>query len=407
MKTENFDDAINQKLNSINPQYSDADIDKVHNFVKANTHISFAKSIYTKAAVAILGASVVALTIWNISQINKQQELSETIKSLKNNLEQPIAKTDTIYIKENISSSPTANTIISNADKNIHPKQKIYNTDDKKYTPINKKDVQPIDNKIDPVIEKKEEVAIDNSAKETEKNKPELQEQDNDNIIQPDSSENKADSLKPNIRPKKPISKKYILAGIGGSLEFTNPNKSFNIFGEFVFAKNWSAATGMKMVFLENEHSRDGRDWRDPKGKTFQQAFYQQLPPDSNNIKDINIRNALLLQLPIQVSYRYPISNNFTLLANIATDIEIYSKQKIDYTHRLPGNKEERLSFEVAPRIPNLNNISFSAGIQKQWRNNLGVQFNIYANKQFIPVPYRRDDLSIGARVRLFYAINI
>ncbi|MDZ4759359.1 MAG: hypothetical protein SGJ10_14630 [Bacteroidota bacterium] len=426
MKTDNFDDSIRRKMDSINPQYTDADIDKVNSFVSKNLRVPFAKTLFAKAAVSVIGISIIGLTIWNIIQLNKQEQLTETINNLRiNKQEIPTSKPDTVYIKETIPATSSANINNININKNTEsPKQKYNINDDKGSTPIAKNKVQNsntnqdrnISNPVN-VLPKENKIAFENSIQKKsediilpKENKGTLANNDIKPLESIDSTERIIDSVpQPNVRPKKPSSKKYILAGIGGNMELRKPAKSMNVFVEYVFHKNFSAAAGVKMVFLKDEHFRDGREWRDPQGKSFHQAFRKQLPPDSNNIKDINIHNAILLQLPVQVSYRYSLNNKITLLASLATDVELYSKQKIDFTHRLPGpgNREERLGFEVVPKIPRLNNMSLAVGAQKQIWKNFGVQAYIYVNKQIISVPYRRNDLNFGARLRLFYSFNI
>ncbi len=429
MKTENFDDAINQKLNSINPQYTDADIDKVHKFVKANTHVSLAKTIsrssWTKAAIAILGVSVVALTVWNISQMNKQEELSQTINTLKNNIEQPVTKPDTVYIKENTSSTST-NNIAPNTYKNIPLQNNINNSYNKKYTPINpstalrvtNNNIEKQDKKSSPIIEIKKEnnIAIDNSSKEIEKNIPKndienIPQNSDNSIIHRDTSQNSVDTLQPTIRPEKPKSKQYIMAGAG--LEKGNQPWGINVLGEYVFHKNISVGLGLKWMLPPDERYHDPHDFhdRDPRRRNFQQEFGNHLP-DSNNIKDIHIKSTLL-QIPLQISARIPflksrnsfLKNSMIVLSG-GTDIDIFAKQKIDYRHIGTNNTDEAQKFVTKPPIPYFNNAVVSVGWQYNWKNWV-VQGSICSNKQLITVPNKKDDLIIGLRIRAFYTISI
>lgn len=416
MKTEKFDDAINRKINSINPQYTDADIDKAHNFVKANTRIPFIQSIYGKAAISILGATVVGLTIWNVVQMNKQQELSETIQTLKNNIEQPIAKPDTIYIKENAEASPSSNNIASNFNNTIPPQNNIYNTDDKKSTPINpsttlrvtKNSIDKQDKKSSP--KKENNIAIDNSSKNIDKKiiqkDTELIVKNNEApIVSPDTTKEAADTLQPNIRPKKPASKQYIMVGAG--LEKGNQPWGFNIVGEYVFNKNISLGLGLKTLLSPDEHYHDPHDFhdRDARRRNFQQEYGNRLP-DSNNIQDIHIRSNLW-QIPLQVSYRKHLAKTSRiLLVSVGTDLDILANQKIDYKHIGPSNSQEEVNFKAQPKIPILNNITGSIGVQQNWRK-YSFQLSLYTSKQLITVPFKKEDLIIGVRLRAFYTFSI
>ncbi|MCX6352399.1 MAG: hypothetical protein NTX03_11135 [Bacteroidetes bacterium] len=125
MKTEDFDDAIRRKLEGINPQYSDADIEKVHSYVGSN--LSAPKKFnYLRVGVASVAAiSIAGLLLWNVSQMHEQTAMRKTIDSLKTQV--ALTKTDAeTSHKNNISTNPsTKNNTIANEEITTNSTEKL------------------------------------------------------------------------------------------------------------------------------------------------------------------------------------------------------------------------------------------------------------------------------------------
>src|SRR5580700_10455797 len=108
MKTEEFDDAIKRKLESINPAFNENDIERVHKYTVANRSpfsiLGSSRAFWTLMATGML---VTALVTWKITsnyvqnktalvKIQPAQVVTEPKQDVK-----IITKTDTVYIREN------------------------------------------------------------------------------------------------------------------------------------------------------------------------------------------------------------------------------------------------------------------------------------------------------------------
>jgi hypothetical protein len=86
MKTENFDDAIRRKVESINHIFKEEDIDRVHNYVSTNKMtISFWKTYGFGSVIATSVLMISGLLFWNIKQMQEQKVLINKIETLEKN----------------------------------------------------------------------------------------------------------------------------------------------------------------------------------------------------------------------------------------------------------------------------------------------------------------------------------
>ncbi len=134
MKTEDFDDAIRNKFESVNQKYEEQEIENVYNYVRQNLHLSFWKIYGVKIAYASCAAAISGLIALNILQHRENKILTQTVDSLKNNsaiVETEVipAKPDTVFITKYIYQAiPEKNnsTIVSeNTAKNSENKRLI------------------------------------------------------------------------------------------------------------------------------------------------------------------------------------------------------------------------------------------------------------------------------------------
>ena len=114
MKTEEFDDALRQKIESINPLYEEGDIDKVHNYVTKNRSMYSNNRLRYLIGTSLAGLVIAGLLLWNISQWNEHKDLIQKVETLQKNLAQSeskpaLIKTDTVIIKEYVHGAPLNN----------------------------------------------------------------------------------------------------------------------------------------------------------------------------------------------------------------------------------------------------------------------------------------------------------
>ncbi len=132
MKTENFDDSIRRKIENINPEFGDEDLDKVLNYVNKNNSAFYFRRYSTIALATIAIAVISGLLVWNFKQRDEHERLVQTISKLHSDLSvaetkpQPqLKEKDTVYIKEYITNEVVHQNVISNNSRQTEEKNML------------------------------------------------------------------------------------------------------------------------------------------------------------------------------------------------------------------------------------------------------------------------------------------
>ena len=84
MKTENFDDAIRRKVESINHQFTEKDIERVHNYVNANKGPLWLRGPFRRLLVySFTGLVLTGIITWQLTKIHDREILKQTVETLK------------------------------------------------------------------------------------------------------------------------------------------------------------------------------------------------------------------------------------------------------------------------------------------------------------------------------------
>jgi hypothetical protein len=413
MKTENFDDAFKRKFDSLDETsaYSEAEIDKAQFYVNSRLQ----KSLFGKRAGAILlttftGLLIVSLFGLNLFQQKKQQHLTHTIDSLQNRLAhvRPYVtqyKTDTIYITKYapIVLHPAAG----------HPS----------YTQSKFKDIQQTGNYIKSKGKTSVQLNEDKpgQAKENILNHPFASSQENS--LKPDSTFSKnspeaiitstknTDTLATAAIAEKPtiseIKENKMLSAlknlhyqVGAGAQFSKWQNGFEVVGAVQLSSRWNFSAGLKIVKIKSRHYGDSAMFHD-----FQGGDFNDMPPpyqkDTFAIPNNGIRYTLL-QLPLTLAYSLPIKNNYSLLMGLGTDLDLYASQDFVYDHLKNKRMEDHKDHVARTPVHVINNLTLSAGLQKQWRG-LTFQAGPFISPQLNEVLYKKENLYTGIRFRVLY----
>jgi hypothetical protein len=189
----------------------------------------------------------------------------------------------------------------------------------------------------------------------------------------------------------------------GFELEKANGPLGYSILGRILFTNKWSLSTGVKLLTINNEKYDDDGDFHQQNGQDFQSA-YEPHVSDTSFISNIEIHNTLF-QIPIILTYQFALKNNFALLFGLSTDMDLSSKQTINYKYFGINYAEEHKNFEIKYSPTLFNNIALSIGLQKQW-NHFAVQVSPFISRQLSPVICKKEDLYYGANAGVFYAFG-
>ncbi len=453
MKTENFDDAIRDKIEGLHQNYEDENIDKVYSYVTQNLHVPFWKNygqtiLYTSGVAAMGG-----LIVWNIFQFRENNQLHQKLDNLqsrialveKNNLESKaeiynkskyIAQSNSTNLNYNESGniSETSEAIKNNSSFNSSE-----NNSSEKYRSGNKLIKQQAannyqsgnivsTNKLQINSNSIDNINYNNSNKPNNLNNSITPSESNMQTIADSMVIAKNDSTKieekTEKKGQKPLRQSFFANILG---HFSNPfsdvsaenynsqisikNLRFRggieseaafrqlgigIIGEMLLSARWSVSTGLRFLAINNEKYNSSREFHQLKGRNFNAVYNCGLTDSSAS--NIGI-NTLLTQVPISINYQLPLKNNYSLIASVGTDIDIHARQIVDYDD---GESLQNNKFTTNYPVIAFNNIAISAGLQKRWK---GFVFRAspFISPQFKSVMYKKEDLYAGIKLNILF----
>ena len=110
MKTENFDDAIRRKVESINHQFTEKDIERVHNYVNANKGPLWLRGPFRRLLVySFTGLVLTGIITWQLTKIHDREILKQTVETLKKDFDKTKVATSITKEPQNQLSDETQN----------------------------------------------------------------------------------------------------------------------------------------------------------------------------------------------------------------------------------------------------------------------------------------------------------
>jgi hypothetical protein len=146
MKTNKFEETIRRKLESIEPDFQEADWAKMQNYMHAHTPPTFLQQYGSWIGYAAAASVTTVMAFMYVSQVKQNNNLVADVKSLQHKIEviektpPAIVKNDTVYLVEKISGSGKSSyTAATNLDR--YPKKvsnaaetELTNEHEQKYT---------------------------------------------------------------------------------------------------------------------------------------------------------------------------------------------------------------------------------------------------------------------------------
>ncbi len=461
MKTEEFDDAIRKKVNSIYHTYKEEDIDKVHNYVQQKK-TALGKAKLTKAVmISAVTVLVAALLTWNIIQLQEKKELARKVDSLENSLSQKLPvkadplKNDNTNIKgatglkidANVNNSTISNvnagTNIYNSRTTLNPERNNLNKDSNSFaleekqtgrknrnTEVTKhfsaganmgkskintekgrnSNAEKIDSLETPAIIKynltKTIDLRDSAYIMIEKNTSDTSVINKD-IALADDFENSGKAGNPNRntgKEHKPKTHHKLRYNIGLSVEKANQQAGAGLAAQVFFTDRLGIGTGLKVLNISNEKFRNIRDFYEREGIYFREA-YGELLKDTGNLLGIeNIhRKTTLVQIPVSVTYMLPVKNSYSIAFSGGTDIDIAAKHSIEFDRNRHNEHDKRQNISIPLATTALNNASFAVGGQKAWKHFI-LQANVFASPQLKKAEYKKHPIYCGLNVKALYS---
>ena len=456
MKTEDFDKALRDKLNSINPAYSNSEIEKVFRHVKKNRRWAWkglkgSWVFYSLSAAAMVLVTTVVLYKIPSGSLGEKYEVTgpkskvgvvQDNKLIADSMaEKNISDIQSAQISSGINQaeqtaalatgrSKSADQVAATANQNTNREKELFspgsensenkteqadlktvnyitpgsNVLSKQKSDSNKKDV--------PVEAPRNGNNIIQAAviQEVRPSQPAVQQADMSTpvvalittVAQPSDSAQvqPGNVLKPdssNVDSKKI----RVLPGI--SFNVTNQRIGTGLSMDVIFGKYFGITTGLTYNFLNEQQFPDRETMHGGPPHGFNPHINDHFG-DKNHVSDIRIQNQLL-QLPVAINYRVPFKHNFVLNFSMGTELDLYLYQQVSYTRHLDSTRTDYPHFGSRGNVVPFNSMFFGAGISKQW-NHLLLNVQPSYSQPVKDLFYKPSEPEFGIGIRLMYSFG-
>jgi len=191
--------------------------------------------------------------------------------------------------------------------------------------------------------------------------------------------------------------------GIGTNLG--DKSTSYSAHTSLLLGKFWSLNVGVARTFITGPQyysedlfkaktQRDFKEWN----KKDQPIQSPMAPLQAFNIST----SANLWQLPISLTYRWPVKDGFTFLLSGGTNLNLSTCQEYSYFIRERNGEieEKKGQFTITPAVS--NDLIAAAGVEKQWKH-LVVQAETYIAPYLQKPSYLTENRNIGIRFKVLY----
>ena len=108
----------------------------------------------------------------------------------------------------------------------------------------------------------------------------------------------------------------------------------------------------------------------------------------------------LLLQIPIAINYQLHLKNNYSVILSAGTDLDILAKQHVRFEHHDNINLPVGQNFDTNYPVMVFNNLTFSAGVQKQLKHYV-FQLKPFVSPQLKSVVYKKENVYFGVKLNV------
>ena len=191
---------------------------------------------------------------------------------------------------------------------------------------------------------------------------------------------------------------------MGAGLNISNGSTTYTANTSLLLGKFWSINVGLARAFIigpqyftedifKEKTKSDFKDWN--KKGPIQPPM---APPQAFNIST----SATLWQLPVSLTYRWPMNDGFAFLLSGGTNFNLSACQSFSfYTRERNGElTQKRGDFVLKPTLS--NDLIAAAGVEKQWRH-LVVQAETYIAPYLQKPSYLTENRNLGIRFKVMY----
>ena len=186
---------------------------------------------------------------------------------------------------------------------------------------------------------------------------------------------------------------------VGVSFDVGNEQIGGSLMSHILLNKHWSMNAGLRFLNITGKSYYTAEQYLFDTKQDFRQ-LYAPFVPANYDIINLDFQH-YLLQIPIGITYRYPLRNDFTLLFSATTDLDLFVRQYINFDYKEDNSQFEQGTFKSTLPKSFLNNLEFSAGIEKKY-NRMIFQVHPYISAQLRETAYKKEVFVFGAKMRFF-----
>lgn len=448
MNTDKFNNVIQEKLLGIEPQFEDDDWKEMQSLLVAPNRLfwdKYGQSIIYSSGIILLLTSL----FFNLKQNYDNKSLLQTNRILRTQATQKQENVvpghpDTVYVTRYVTKwkvireaelapgatknkqsivvqsvdngmSASKNPISPSLENNESPldKENRLTSANEKPLPASNKENQAFStNKNEPAKQAKtsDEAPVTLAATEIEK----LSVPSSTNEKNPKSSgesENKGENVLPkNVsdqteliqkeKRKTSLSPSKLKYRWGISFDAGNEQIGGGLTSDIILHKNLSLNAGLRLMkysgntyFTADQYNFDTND-------DFRTRYASFVPP-GDDIINISFQN-YLFQLPLGLTYRYPLKKDYTLLTSLGTNFDLYVEQYVIFDYKENSSQFDQGEYSSAVSNRFFNSIDLSIGLEKKIGKYI-FQAHPYISVPLKRVDYKNEEFEYGAKIRILY----
>ncbi|WP_439557781.1 hypothetical protein [Dyadobacter sp.] len=452
MKTNQFETTIRRKLESIQPDFQEADWAKMQDYMQAHTPRSFWQQYSSWIGYPAAASVTAVLAFLYVNQLSQNDSLLADVKNLQEQIEvikqQPatVAKADTIYIvqkanadqnqqgyqvavRENAARS-SENSFVLNANTRTSETQQLSRNQSKvvessapvdlqheTYGPNGAGDLPPTELSREYFTALSSKSPLNASSGNALSRKMnydlanrlsvrQVQRAINWNSVQISKvngiSDKKVErtAKADNVVPKLDIKVPY---RFGGGIQMEANGTAKSVVGEVLVARKFSITAGISWLKVKPMEFISEKIFREKIRKDFKRSHPGEVPLalDVFNIKV----NPTLVQIPLTVAFRNNMKDNWAYYAGAGTNVTVSSKEKVSFDCIAPNKEYFKNEFDKKTKVPAVSSVNFSVGIEKTWHP-IVVQAEGYVYTYFTPLTPLSHTTGPGVKLKLLYQIG-
>ncbi|WP_031529397.1 hypothetical protein [Dyadobacter crusticola] len=469
MKTNQFETTIRRKLESIQPDFQEADWAKMQNYMHAHTPPGFWQQYGSWIGYAAAASVTAVMAFLYVNQLSQNNSLVADVKNLKEQIEvikqQPAAavKADTIYIvqkadvDQNQPTYPTAvqkngqyasrsNAFETKPKFNAKSRKQEFNglnadtsqsdfslasgtrpevpasstPNDLSYvaSDLNENgDVPPSSPTLENFaqLSSKTPLHINSGNALSRKMNYELANRLSMRQVQRAINWNSVQIAKATSISDKKVERTAKAENVVPKLDIKAP---YRFGGGVQMEANGTAKTVLGEVLIAKKFSiTAGISWLKVKPMEFisEKIFREKVRKDFKRsnpgevplaLDVFNIKvNPTLVQIPLTVAFRNNLKDNWAYYAGVGANVTVSSKEKVSFDCIAPNKEYFKNEFDKKNKVPAVSSVNFSVGIEKSWHP-IVVQAEGYVYTYFTPLTPLSHSAGPGVKLKLLYQIG-